>query len=101
MSYVNPLPIVTVTGELERLLICSILEIVDLMGQFFCGNDSPCQTHCGDEFPERPGCANKGVGLDTDRNLCLNGVLSLRIIKRTTFLACSSSQHGFQLQRPV
>ena len=26
MSYVKPLPIVTVTGELERLLICSILE---------------------------------------------------------------------------
>jgi hypothetical protein len=36
-------------------------------------NDDPCQTEQGDEYPERPGCANKGMGLETDGKLCLNG----------------------------
>ena len=38
---------------------------------------APCQNHRGDEIPERPGCANKGIGLgmglETDGKPCLNG----------------------------
>jgi hypothetical protein len=43
----------------------------DLGGQ----NRGACQTERRDGFPERPGCANKGIGLETDGKPCLNGRL--------------------------
>jgi hypothetical protein len=39
------------------------------------GTTAKCQTHRGDEFPERPGCANKGMSFETDGKLCLTGEL--------------------------
>jgi hypothetical protein len=51
-----------------------------------------CQTKPRDEFPERPGCAIKGMGLETDGKLCLNGGLLARTWKRMTFCACSARE---------
>jgi hypothetical protein len=60
-------------------------EIVGLMERCFGGATDPCQTHRGDEFPERPGCANKRMGLETDGKPFLNGGFS-RFVRSDGFL---------------